>query len=105
MRVQISIIEKGLEVSRMGAGILSKTSNIKSWGRSSRQVLELRLWQGKREGVEAGIIWLRAGAIFTEAGVAQRGFGPKNFPMAAFEKEDLLGSIKEEGIFKVRCDI
>ena len=36
-------------------------------------MLELRLWQGKREGVEAGIIWLRTGAIFTEAGVAQRG--------------------------------
>lgn len=44
MRVQFSRMEKGLEVSRMGAGVLSRTSNIKSWGRSSRQVLELRLW-------------------------------------------------------------
>ena len=30
------------------------------------------------------------------------GLGPKNFPMVAFEIEDLLGSIKEERIFKVR---
>lgn len=71
MRVQFSRMEKGFEVSRIGVGILSKFSSIKSWGRSFKQVLGAMLFpevlEGEGEQLVAGVLWVMIGAIDIEA--------------------------------------